>query len=189
MNKDRGYTKRPYTAPRAVRNICSMTSEKRKHLYRSIKIVLERHKIFLILLIPHIPQQRNVHSTYAIDTRTSLIRRRYEKRVEDTTHIRHTCHTYVADTKGTLYIRHGYVACYPRRTCGVSKYELRIYGVSATLLSYVPRMCDVCTAYRTCHVRQRLRIFKCTHKKRSTSAYELRILTYVRRTPDGPFVY
>ena len=39
------------------------------------------------------------------------------------------------------------------------EYELRIYGVSATLLSYVPRMCNVCTAYRTCHVRQRLRIF------------------------------
>ena len=79
------------------------------------------------------------------------------------------------------------------------EYELRIYGVSAALLSYVPRMCDVCTAYRTCHIRQRLRIFKCTHKKRSTSAYEeyelriveyeLRMLTYVRRTRDGPFVY
>ena len=33
------------------------------------------------------------------------------------------------------------------------EYELRIYGVPATLLSYVLRMCDVCTAYRTCHVR------------------------------------
>ena len=31
-------------------------------------------------------------------------RRRYEKKVE-------ICHTYVADTKGTLYIRQGYVAC------------------------------------------------------------------------------
>ena len=78
------------------------------------------------------------------------------------------------------------------------EYEPRIYGVSATLLSYVPRMCDVCTAYRTCHVRQPLRIFKCTHKKSSTSAYELRVVEYelrvltymyVRRTRDGPFVY
>ena len=81
------------------------------------------------------------------------------------------------------------------------KYELRIYGVSATLLSYVPRtcMCDVCTAYRTCHVRQRLRFLSAHTKKRSTSAYEeyelriveyeLRMLTYVRRTRDGPFVY
>ena len=33
------------------------------------------------------------------------------------------------------------------------EYELRIYGVPATLLSYVRRMCDVCTAYRTCYVR------------------------------------
>ena len=31
--------------------------------------------------------------------------------------------------------------------------ELRIYGVPTTLLSYVPRMCDVCTAYGTCNVR------------------------------------
>ena len=125
LNKDRGYTKRClkrtlHGTPGRDKHLIHMTSEKRKHLYRSIKILLERHKIFLILLIPHTPQQLNVHSTYAIDTRTSLIRRRYEKRVEDTTHIRPTCHTYVADTKGTLYIRHGYVACYPRRTCGVS---------------------------------------------------------------------
>ena len=58
------------------------------------------------------------------------------------------------------------------------EYELRIYGVPATLLSYVLRMC--------------------AHKKRSTSAYEeyelrieeyeLRMLTYVRRTRDVPFV-
>ena len=76
------------------------------------------------------------------------------------------------------------------------EYALRIYGVPATLLSYVTRMCDVCTAYRTCHVRATN--FKCTHKKRSTSAYkeyelrieeyELRMLTYVRRTRDVPFV-
>ena len=70
------------------------------------------------------------------------------------------------------------------------EYALRIYGVPATLLSYVPRMCDVCTAYRTCHSAH--------IKKRSTSAYEeyelrieeyeLRMLTYVRRTRDVPFV-
>ena len=74
------------------------------------------------------------------------------------------------------------------------EYELRIYDVPATLLSYVPRMCDVCTAYRTCYVRAT----KCTHKKRSTSAYEeyelrieeyeLRMPTYLRRTCDVPFV-
>ena len=33
------------------------------------------------------------------------------------------------------------------------EYELRIYGVPATLVSYVPRMCDVRTAFRACHVR------------------------------------
>ena len=70
------------------------------------------------------------------------------------------------------------------------EYELRIYGVRATLLSYVPCMCDVCKSYRTY-----LHIFKCTHKKCSTSAYEeyeLCIeeyqLTYVQRTRDVPFV-
>ena len=115
--------KEPYTVPRAVRNILSMTSEKRNSLGKPQNIPnnpYSTYSTFHILHIPHTPQQRNVHSTYAIDTRTLLIRRRYEKRVEDTTHIRHTCHTYVADTKGTLCIRHGYVACYPRRTCGVS---------------------------------------------------------------------
>ena len=78
------------------------------------------------------------------------------------------------------------------------EYELRIYGVPGTLLSYVTCMCDVCTAYRTCYVRAMN--FKCTHKKRtcSTSAYEeyelrieeyqLRMLTYVRRTREVPFV-
>ena len=76
------------------------------------------------------------------------------------------------------------------------EYELRIYGVYATLLSYVRRMCDVCTAYQTCHVRAMN--FSAHIKKRSTSAYEeyelriaeywLRMLTYVRRTRDVPFV-
>ena len=169
-----------------------MTSEKRKHLYRSIKILLERHKIFLILLIPHTPQQRNLHSTYAIDTRTSLIRRRYEKKRDS--RIRHTYVTHMSHVRR----RYEKIRCiYATFTWHVTRdvhvayqeYELRIYGASATLLSYVPRMCDVCTAYRTCHVHQRLRMFKCTHKKCSTSAYELRMLTYVRRTRDGPFVY
>ena len=79
------------------------------------------------------------------------------------------------------------------------EYELRIYGVPVTLLSYVhvPRMCDVCTAYRTCHVLATN--FKCTHKKNVAplrmrnelriEEYELRMLTYVRRTRDVPFVF
>ena len=78
------------------------------------------------------------------------------------------------------------------------EYELCIYGVPATLLSYVPRMCDLCMygvsgLPRTCYE------FLSAHiKKRSTSAYEeyelrieeyeLRMLTYVRRTRDVPFV-
>ena len=57
-----------------------MTLEKRKHLYRCIKILLERLKIFLIL------PTRHTYSTVA--KRTSLIRRRYEKRAKDTPHIR-----------------------------------------------------------------------------------------------------
>ena len=65
-------------------------------------------------------------------------------------------HTYVADTKGTLYI-HVYVTVtrHLNRDVRVAydEYELRIYGVPAMLLSYVPRMCDVCTAYPTCHER------------------------------------
>ena len=78
------------------------------------------------------------------------------------------------------------------------EYELRIYGVPATFFSYVPRMCDVCTTYRTCHIRATNFFSAHIKKKRSTSAYEeykvrieeyeLRMLTYVRRTRDVPFV-
>ena len=72
------------------------------------------------------------------------------------------------------------------------EYEQRIYGVPATL--------HVCVTYvrRIGPATYVLRIFKCTHKKRSTSAYEeyelrieeyeLLMLTYVRRTRDVPFV-
>ena len=42
------------------------------------------------------------------------------------------------------------------------KYELCIYGVSATLLSYVRRICAVLTVYRT--FQRRSTNFKCTHK-------------------------
>ena len=73
------------------------------------------------------------------------------------------------------------------------EYELRIYDVPATLLSYVPRMCGVSDLLRTCYE------FLSAHiKKRSTSAYEeyelrieeyeLRMPTYLRRTCDVPFV-
>ena len=51
------------------------------------------------------------------------------------------------------------------------EFELRIYGIPATLLLYVPRLCEVFTALsdlpRTCYE------FLSAHiKKRSTSAYE-----------------
>ena len=73
------------------------------------------------------------------------------------------------------------------------EYELSIYGVPATLLSYVPRMYGVSDLPRTCYE------FLSAHiKQRSTSAYkeyelrieeyELRMLKYVRRTRDVPFV-
>ena len=67
------------------------------------------------------------------------------------------------------------------------EYELRIYGIPVTLLY------DVCVTYvrRIGPAMYVLQIFKCTHIKRSTSVYEeyeLRMLTYVRRTRDVPFV-
>ena len=72
--------------------------------------------------------------------------------------------------------------------------------VSTAYLLRCFRMYYVCVTYvrRIGPVTYVLRIFKCTHKKRSTSAYEeyelrieeyeLRMLTYVRRTRDVPFV-
>ena len=75
------------------------------------------------------------------------------------------------------------------------EYELRIYDVPVTLRSYVRR---VTYGRRIGPATYVLQIFKCTHKKRSTSVYEeyvLRIeeyelcmLTYVRRTRDVSFV-
>ena len=47
--------KEPCTATRTL-----MNSEKRKHVYRIIKILVERHKIFLIFLI-----RRHTYSTAA----------------------------------------------------------------------------------------------------------------------------
>ena len=73
--------------------------------------------------------------------------------------------------------------------------------VSTAYLQRCFRMYDVCVTYvrRIGTTTYVLRIFKCPHKKRSTSAYdeyelrieeyELRMLTYVRRgTRDVPFV-
>ena len=68
--------------------------------------------------------------------------------------------------------------------------------VSTAYLPHCFRMYDVCVMYvrRIGPATYVLRIFKCTHKKRSTSAYEeyelrveeyeLRMLMYVRRTRD-----
>ena len=58
------------------------------------------------------------------------------------------------------------------------EYELRIYDVRATLLSYVLRMCGVCTAYRTCLVRATY--FKCTHK--NVAPRRMKSLRYVSRS-------
>ena len=72
--------------------------------------------------------------------------------------------------------------------------------VSTTYLPRCFRMYHVCVTYvrRIGPATYVLRIFKCTHKKRSTSAYEeyephieeyeLRMPTYLRRTRDVPFV-
>ena len=111
-----------------------MTSEKRKHLYRSIKILLERHKIFLILLIPHTPQQRNVHNTYAIDTRTSLIRRRSTKRES---RIRHTYVTHMSHVRS----RYERYAVYTPRLRGMlpATYVWRIRSMSYVSTAYLPR--------------------------------------------------
>ena len=69
--------------------------------------------------------------------------------------------------------------------------------VSTAYLPRCSRMYDVCVTRvrRIGHATYVLRSFKCTHKRRCTSAYELRleeyqlrILTYVRRTRDVSFV-
>ena len=75
--------------------------------------------------------------------------------------------------------------------------------MSYVATAYLPRffrMYYVCVTYvrRIGPATYVLRIFKCTHKKRSTSAYEeyelrieeyeLRMLTHARRTRDVPFV-
>ena len=101
-------------------------------------------------------------------TRTSPIRRRYEKRVADTPHIqqiRKVRCTYVTVTR---HVNRDVCVAY-------QEYELRIYGVPVTLLSYVPRMCDVCTAYRTCHVRAT--IFKYTCK--NVASRRMRSMSYL----------
>ena len=65
-------------------------------------------------------------------------------------------------------------------------YQSRCFHVYHVCVTYVQRIGPATYV---------LRIFKCTHKKRSTSAYELRIEeyelrmpTYLRRTCDVPFV-
>ena len=154
-----------------------MTSEERKQLYRSSKILLERHKIFLLLLT-HTLQQRYVRSIYAIDTRdttrASLTRRRYEKRVEDTAHIRSRYESYAIHTsrlRGML----------------TTTYVWRIKGMSYVSMAYLPhcfRMYDVCVTY----VRRigpatymyLLRIFKCTHK--NVAPRHMRSMSYVSRS-------
>ena len=72
--------------------------------------------------------------------------------------------------------------------------------VSTAYLSRCFRMYHVCVTYvrRIGPATYVLRIFKCSHKKRNTPAYEeyelrieeseIRMLTYVRRTRDIPFV-
>ena len=81
-------------------------------------------------------------------------------------------------------------------------YVWRMKTMSYVSTAYLPhcfRMYHICVAYvrRIDPATYVLRIFKRTHKKRSTSAYEEyelrieeyepRMLTYVRRTRDVPF--
>ena len=95
----------------------------------------------------------------------------------------HIRHTYVADTKGTSYTVT--VTLHVNRDVRVAHQEdeLRIYGVPATLFSYVRRVCDVhvkCT-------RKSVALRRMTYELR-IEEYELSMLTYVRRTRDVPFV-
>ena len=68
-----------------------------------------------------------------------------------------THHAYAIDTSQIRKIRRTYVKVTRQGNRYVrvanQEYELRIYDVRAMLLSYELRMCDVCTAYWTCHVR------------------------------------
>ena len=102
--------------------------------------------IFVVKSLLKAPASRKQTIIWFNATRTSLIRRRYEKRVEDTSHIRSRYERYAVHTS---------------RLCDIltATYVWRIRGMSyvstaylATLLSYVRSMCDVCTAYRTCQV-------------------------------------
>ena len=58
------------------------------------------------------------------------------------------------------------------------EYELRIYGVPATLLSYVRRMCEY--VRRIGPATYVLRIFKCTHKNVAPRC--MRSMSYVSRS-------
>ena len=78
--------------------------------------------------------------------------------------------------------------------CGVSVVSATYLWRTCHVAFVCATMCDVWTAYLTCHVLAT----KCIHEKRSTSAYEeyelrieeyeLCVLAYVRRTCDDvPF--
>ena len=116
----------------------------------------------------------------------SLIRRRYETRVEDTPHIRSRYERYAVHTSRL-------------RGMFTATFMWCIRSMSYVSTAYLPRcfrMYDVCVTYVR-HIGPAtyvLRIFKCTYKKRSASAYELRIeeyellmLKYVRSTRDVHF--
>ena len=69
----------------------------------------------------------------------------------------------------------------------IATYVWRIRSMSYVSTAYLPhcfRVYHVCVTYvrRIGPATYVLRIFKCTHKKRSTSAYELRIEEYEPRT-------
>ena len=100
-----------------------------------------------------------------IATLTPYLRRKYSK-----------------DTKCTMVTCqvNGYVPA------AYQVYTVRVYGVPATLLSYLWRMCGMCTEYRRCHVRTTY--FMCARNIRNTSAYaeyELRLQAYKRRMRDS----
>ena len=145
-----------------------MTSEKRKLVYRSIKILLETpQNIILILLIRHTYSTAAKHSwqirsTCAINTRDTPHVRRwyavdYEKRVEDTSHIR------------SRYERYALYTSRLRRML-TATYVWRIRSMSYVSTAYLPRcfrMYHVCVTYvrRIGPATYVLRICKCTHKK------------------------
>ena len=130
--------------------------------------------IFVVKSLLKAPAPRKQTIIWFNATRTSLIRRRYEKRVEDTSHIRSRYERYAVHTS---------------RLRGIltATYVWRIRGMSYVSTAYLPRcfrMYKVCVTYvrRIGPATYVLRIFKCTHTCKNVAPRRTRSMRYVSRS-------